>query len=72
MSYFVFCYFSSKDINYDEEYDSYRFSTGELNLIVQSLKFYSKDSPVEQEENIVILKNLINHLKNSVCVPYSI
>ncbi len=60
-------------MKYDPEYNSYRFSPDELNVIVQCLKFYSKNSPGEQEKVIVvIIKNLIEHLKNSVCVPYTI
>lgn len=49
-------------MKYDEEYNSYRFSELELLYIINSLDFYQKYGPIENEEVREYLRQLSKNL----------
>lgn len=52
-------------MKYDPEYNSYKFSNNDLDIIVNALYFYSQHSPSVQQENIGCVNNLIQQLEKT-------
>lgn len=52
-------------MKYDPEYNSYKFSNDDLNIIVNALYFYSQHSPVLDEHRIDYVAGIIKILESS-------
>lgn len=55
-------------MKYDPEYDSYRFSSADMNVIVNALEFYKLYNPSEQTDTSYI-STLIKDFEKSKQIP---
>jgi len=55
-------------MKYDHEYDSYRFSSADMNVIVNALEFYKLYNPSEQTD-ISYISTLIKDFEKSKQIP---